>query len=160
MPKTPHAAVFAAAPARDENPAFVELEEIKRLAESLTARGSGRGSTPIKLARALCAIRNNKMFYSYRCRSFREFARRELPICRTTANALMRIVTTFESFGWTRQQIDELEAVGWAKLAEVLPILNKDNAAFWLHRAQDLKMPEFRRLVHQAKLAMGVKKPE
>lgn len=135
-------------------PAFIELERIKELA----AQKVERDTTPIELARALKAIKDHRWYYSYRCRSFREFVKRELPICRATAKALIRIVETFERLGYTERQISELRAVSWAKLLETLPLLTRDNADYWINRAQDTRLPRLRELIRQTQFGMGARK--
>jgi hypothetical protein len=132
---------------------FIELTAIKELA----AQKVERDSFPVEFALALKEIRDNKYFYSYRCCSFSRFIRQEMPICRNTANSLIRIIDAFERIHYTRKQILELAAVSWAKLAEALPILTKENADYLILKAQTMRLREYRQLVEQAKRLTGLK---
>jgi hypothetical protein len=133
---------------------MIELETIKQLASAKVERNS----FPVEFALALKTIRDERLFYSYRCRSFRFFVKTQLPTCRSTTVKLMRIVEAFQKIGYSERQIKELEAVSWAKLAEALPILNKDNADYLILKAQTMRLPEFRELMKQAKLVTGLKR--
>jgi hypothetical protein len=133
---------------------MIELSKIKELAE----RKVERDSFPVEFAMALKEIRDNKIFYSYRCRSFRRFIIQELPVCRGTAYFLISIIEAFEKIGYSQKQIKELEAVSWSKLAEALPVLNADNADYLILKAQTMKLREFRPFIKQAKLLTGLKR--
>jgi hypothetical protein len=133
---------------------YIELERIKALAAAKVERDS----FPVEFALALKQIRDEKMFYSYRCRSFRFFVKTQLPNCRSTTVKLMRIVDGFERIGYTRRQILELEAVSWAKLAEALPILTAENADYLILKAQTMRLRAFREFIEQAKRLTGLRR--
>lgn len=133
---------------------MIELNHIQELA----GRQVVRDSFPVELALALKEIRDEQFYYSYRCRSFRRFIAEKLPICRGTVYFLISIVEAFERIGYSRKQIKELEAVSWSKLAEALPVLNRDNADYLILKAQTMKLRDFRQFIGQAKLLTGLKR--
>ncbi len=109
-----------------------------------------------EMGEVLSEIFNNQYYVDCGYRHWQSFCNELLDIKWRTADYLRSIFTKFSAIGVARE---EVIGIGWARLKELLPVVDKENAAQWLSVAKD-KENSMAMINNKVKVALGKMTPE
>ncbi len=133
------------------------MDSLREQIKTLAARRTERGCFPLRFARALRDVHRNKTHREWGYPSFSKYVRYELKWPRSRAYHLIHLLDECERLGFNEREIAQMEqAVGWGKMVDVLPIINRENKGFVLYKVQTLTQRELRKFVRDSKQLMGI----